>query len=154
MFRRDADGDFWLLGNRPLLIRTERGVVFPESVTDAVGRINAVDLAATYSVEGADGVVAVTAITLRDGMAVTTADLTDAFASMPVGLAPDVVHVVPEMPLSATFRPTVSALRADGIPKASRNAWHLEPDTGKYKRLTAAARAQLCGTDDSSGAEN
>jgi putative long chain acyl-CoA synthase len=151
VFRRDADGDFWLLGNRPLLIRTGRGVVYPEAVTDAVSRIAAIDLAATYSVDVHDGTLAVTAITLRDGMTVTTADLTDAFASMPVGLAPDVVHVVPEIPLSATCRPTVSALRTKGIPKATRNAWHLEPDTGKYKRLTAAARARLGGTEDSSG---
>ncbi|KAA0109459.1 alpha/beta fold hydrolase [Mycolicibacterium sp. P1-5] len=154
VFRRDADGDFWLLGNRPLLIRTERGVVYPEAVTDAVSRIVAVDLAATYGIEVPGSTIAVTAITLRDGMTVTTADLTDAFASMPVGLAPDVVHVVPGMPLSATCRPTVSALRAKGIPKATRNAWHFEPDTGKYKRLTAAARARFGGTDDMSGTED
>ncbi|MCX2934147.1 acyl-CoA synthetase [Mycobacterium sp. CVI_P3] len=148
VFRRDDDGDFWLLGNRSTLIRTARGVVFPEPVTDAVSRITAVDLAATYGVEVPDGRIAVTAITLRPGMSVTTADLTDAFASMPVGPPPDVVHVVPDFPLSATYRPTVSALRAAGVPRASRNAWHLEPDTGKYKRFTSAARARLCGTDN------
>jgi putative long chain acyl-CoA synthase len=148
VFRRDADGDFWLLGNRPLLIRTARGVVFPEPVTDAVSRIAAVDLAATYAVEVPGGVIAVTAISLRPGMTVTPADLTDAFGSMPVGAPPDIVHVVADFPLSATYRPTVSALRADGVPKASRNAWRLEVDTGKYKRFTSAARAQLCGTQD------
>jgi putative long chain acyl-CoA synthase len=148
VFRRDADGDFWLLGNRPLLIRTTRGVVFPEAVTDAVSRITAVDLAATYGVEVPDGMIAVTAITLRPGMTVTTADLTDAVAAMPVGPPPDIIHVVPEIPLSATYRPTVSALRARGVPKASRNAWLLEPDTGKYRRFTSAARAQLLGTQD------
>ncbi len=147
VFRRDPDGDFWLLGNRPLLIRTERGVVFPEAVTDAVSRIGAVDLAATYGIDTPDGVIAVTAITLRPGRTVTTADLTDALASMPVGLPPDLVHVVREIPLSATCRPTVSALRAEGVPKVSRNAWHLEADTGKYKRLTSAVRARLSGTD-------
>jgi putative long chain acyl-CoA synthase len=87
-------------------------------------------------------------------MAVTGADLTDAFAAMPVGPPPDIVHVVPEIPLSATCRPTASALRTEGVPKASRNAWHLEPDTGKYKRLTAAARAHLCGIDNLSGTED
>jgi putative long chain acyl-CoA synthase len=148
VFRRDADGDFWLLGNRPLLIHTARGVVFPESVTDAVTWISAVDVAATYGVDVPGGTIAVTAITLRPGMTVTGADLTDAFAAMAVGPAPDIVHVVPEIPLSATSRPTASALRAEGVPKASRNAWHLEPDTGKYKRLTAAARADLGGTED------
>jgi putative long chain acyl-CoA synthase len=148
VFRRDADGDFWLLGNRPLLIRTARGIVFPESVTDAVTWISGVDLAATYGVEVPGGTIAVTAITLRPGMTVTAADLTDAFAAMPVGPPPDIVHVVPEIPLSATYRPTASELRAEGVPSASRNAWHLEPDTGKYKRLTAAARAHLGGAED------
>ncbi|WP_179472229.1 acyl-CoA synthetase [Mycolicibacterium vinylchloridicum] len=148
VFRRDADGDFWLLGSRPTLIRTARGVVFPEPVTDAVTRIDAVDLAATYGVEVPGGTIAVTAISLRPGMTVSAEDLTDAFASMPVGPPPDVVHVVPDFPLSATYRPTVSALKAEGVPKVSRNAWHLEPDTGKYKRFTAAARAHLGGTED------
>ncbi|MGY4709137.1 acyl-CoA synthetase [Mycolicibacterium sp. CBM1] len=145
VFRRDADGDFWLLGNRPMLIRTPRGVVFPEPVTDAISRIPAVDVAATYGVEVADGMLAVAAVTLRPGTTVTAADLTAAVSAMPVGLPPDIVHVVPEIPLSATYRPTVSALRAAGVPKASRNAWHLDPDTGEYKRFTAAVRAHLGG---------
>ena len=50
-------------------------------------------------------------------MTVTAADLTEAVAAMPVGLPPDIVHVVPEMPLSASYRPTASALRAEGVPK-------------------------------------
>lgn len=148
VFRRDDDGDFWLLGNRPMLIRGRRGVVFPEPITDAVSRIPAVDVAATYGVEVAGDAIAVTAITLRPGMTVTAADLTEAVTAMAIGLPPDIVHVVPEIPLSATYRPTVSALRAAGVPKASRNAWHLDPDTGEYKRLTAAARAHLGGTPD------
>jgi putative long chain acyl-CoA synthase len=56
-----------------------------------------------------------------------------------------VVHVVPELPLSASYRPTVSAVRAEGLPKAGRNSWYLDPDTGKYKRLTAAVRSDLAG---------
>ena len=88
---------------------------------------------------------AVTAITLRPGLTVTVADLSEAAAAMPFGLAPDVIHVVPSFPLSATYRPTVSALRAAGVPKPSRNSWYLDADTGKYKRLTAAVRAALAG---------
>jgi putative long chain acyl-CoA synthase len=51
------------------------------------------------------------------------------------------------MSLSASYRPLVSPLRADGIPKASRNAWCLDADTSKYKRLTVAVRAEIAGTD-------
>ena len=143
VFWRDADGDFWLLGNRSGLIHTRRGVVFPSPITDAAGAITAVDLAVTYPLKVPGGTLAVTALTLRPGMNVTVADLSEAFASMPAGLPPDVVHVVPELPVSASYRPTVSAVRAAGLPKASRNSWYLDPDTGKYKRLTAAVRSAL-----------
>ena len=56
---------------------------------------------------------------------------------------PDIVHVVPEMALSASYRPLISPLRAMGVPKPSRNAWYLDTDTSKYKRLTAAVRAEI-----------
>ncbi|MEI7913954.1 MAG: acyl-CoA synthetase [Mycobacteriaceae bacterium] len=141
IFWRDADGDFWLLGNRSGLIRTARGIVFPAPITDAIGGISAVDLAVTYPLEVPGGTLAVTALTLRPGMSVTVADLSEAIASMPAGLGPDVVHVVAELPVSASYRPTVSGLRAAGLPNAGRNSWYLDRDTGKYKRLTAAARA-------------
>ena len=76
-------------------------------------------------------------------MNVTVADLTDAVAKMSAGLPPDVVHVVADLPLSASYRPTVSKLRAAGLPRAGRNSWYLDADTGKYRRLTAAARTAL-----------
>lgn len=143
VFWRDADGDYWLLGNRSGLIRTDRGVVFPAPITDAIGAITAVDLAVTYPLEVDGRTLAVTALTLRPGAGVTVADLTEAVSTMPAGLPPDVVHVVPELPLSASHRPTVSALKNAGLPRAGRNAWYLDTDTGTYKRLTAAARTAL-----------
>ena len=146
VFRRDADGDYWLMGNRSGLIRTARGVVFPAPITDAIGKVAAVDLAVTYPLEVPGGEsLAVTAITLRPGKSVTVADLTEALAAMPDGLPPDVVHVVADLPVSASYRPTVSGLRAAGLPKAGRNSWYLDPDTGRYRRLTAAARAEFAG---------
>ena len=145
VFLRDDDGDFWLLGNRSGLIRTDRGVVFPSPITDAVGTITGVDLAATYGLDVAAGTLAVTAITVRPGMSVTIADLDEAMSGMPVGLPPDIVHVVSEIPVSASYRPTVSPLRAAGLPKPGRNAWYLDADTGRYRRLTAAARTRLAG---------
>jgi putative long chain acyl-CoA synthase len=72
--------------------------------------------------------------------------LNEAIARLPVGAAPDVVHVAPEMKLSATYRPLLGPLRAAGIPKPSRHAWYLDYDTGSYKRLTAAVRAELTET--------
>ena len=51
LFRRDQDGDYWLVDNRSLVIRTERGPVYASPVNDAVGGIDAVDMAVTYAVE-------------------------------------------------------------------------------------------------------
>ena len=89
--------------------------------------------------------MAITAITLRPGTNVTAADLTEAVAAMPVGLPPDVVHVVADLPLSATYRPVVGGLRTAGIPRAGRQAWYLDRDNGRFKRLTSEARADLGG---------
>jgi len=143
VFWRDADGDYWLLGNRSGFLHTQRGVVFPAPVTDAFGAISGVDLALTYGVETPGGTLAATAVVLRPGMSITAADLSEAAATMPVGLPPDVVHIVPDLPVSASFRPVSSALRAAGLPKAGRNSWYLDADTGKYRTLTAAARTAL-----------
>ena len=103
------------------MVRTARGLVYAEPVTDALGLINGVDLAVTYDVTVDGRQLAVSALTLLPGATITAADLTEAVAGMPIGRGPDIVHVVPELTLSATYRPTVSALRAAGIPKAGRH---------------------------------
>jgi putative long chain acyl-CoA synthase len=143
LFRRDADGDFWLVGRRGSTVHSGRGVVFCDPITDAIGLIPAVDLAVTYGVPKGGHQLAVTAVTLRPGATITAADLTEAVAAMPFGLGPDIVQVVAEMTLSATYRPTVSPLRAAGIPKAGRHAWYFDADAGQFRRLTGPARADL-----------
>jgi putative long chain acyl-CoA synthase len=145
LFRRDADGDFWLVGRRGSAVRTARGTVYCELITDALGLIPAVDLAVTYGVSSHGQHVAVSAVTLRPGASITPADLTEAIAAMPIGLGPDVVHVVPEMTLSASYRPTDSALRAAGIPNPRRQAWYFDAAGGQFRRLTAAARVEMFG---------
>jgi putative long chain acyl-CoA synthase len=145
LFRRDDDGDYWLVDSRGVVIHTPRGVVYASTVNDAVSRLDGVDLAVTYGVEADGQQLAVTAIALRPGGTIPSADLSEAFADLPVGNPPDFVHVVPEMSLSASFRPLVSPLRDAGIPKPSRNAWYLDADTNRYKRLTVAVRAELAG---------
>jgi len=135
------------VANRGSLIRTPRGPVFGDAVNDTLGRIGAVDLAVTYRVPAGERDLAVSALLLRPGGSVPTADLNAVVANLPVGVAPDVVHVVPEMALSATYRPLLGPLRSAGIPKGSRHAWYLDED-GIYKRLTAAVRAELTESAD------
>jgi putative long chain acyl-CoA synthase len=150
LFRRDADGDFWLVGRRGSAVRTARGMVYCEPITDALGLIPAVDLAVTYGVPTHGQPVVVAAVMLRPGASITAADLTEAVAAMPIGLGPDVVHVVPEMTLSASYRPTVSALREAGIPKPGRRAWYFDSESDQFRRLTASARAEMSGRTDMS----
>ncbi len=145
LFRRDGDGDFWLLGRRGTLVRSERGIVYCEPSTDALGFIRSVDLAVTYGVSVRGRPVAVSAVTLRPGATITAADLTEAVAHLPIGVGPDIVHVVPRMTLSATYRPTISALRAAGLPKPGRHAWWFDPSAHQFRRLTAAVLGELTG---------
>jgi putative long chain acyl-CoA synthase len=126
--------------------------VFAATVNQAASRLGAVDLAVTYGVDVGGRQLAVTALELRPGGSVPTADLTEALVHPPVGNPPDIVHVVSDVALSATYRPLVSPLRAAGIPKASRrNAWYLDPDSNSYKRLTVAVRTELTGGQEVAG---
>jgi putative long chain acyl-CoA synthase len=144
LFRRDEDGDYWLVDNRGAVIRTDRGPVFATSVNDAVGRLDAVDMSVTYGVEEGGRQLAVTALALRPGGSVPTADLTHALDDLAAGNPPDVVHVAADMELGASYRPLIGPLRAAGIPKPGRrNCWYFDADTGTYKKLTAASRAEL-----------
>ncbi|OBG90883.1 acyl-CoA synthetase [Mycobacterium sp. E3251] len=148
LFYRDDDGDFWLAGRRGSVVHTARGLVYAERVTDALGCINGVDLAVTYNVPVGDREVAVAAVTLLPGASITAADLTDAVAKIPIGVGPDIVQVCPEMTLSATYRPTVSALRAAGIPKPGRQVWYFDGESNFFRKLTAGVRAELSGRTD------
>jgi putative long chain acyl-CoA synthase len=145
LFRRDEDGDYWQVDNRGAVIHTPRGPVYASPINDAVSRLGAVDLAVTYELDVDGHQLAITALALCPGGSIPSADLSEALADLPVGNPPDIVHVVPKMKLSASYRPLVSPLRAEGVPKPSRNAWYLEPDTNRYKRLTVAVRTEIAG---------
>jgi putative long chain acyl-CoA synthase len=127
------------------VIHTARGPVFASAINDAVGGLVAVDLAVTYGVDVNGHQLAITALALCPGGSIPSADLSEALADLPVGNPPDIVHLVPEMKLSASYRPLLGPLRAEGIPKPSRNAWYLDADTNRYKRLTVAVRTEIAG---------
>jgi putative long chain acyl-CoA synthase len=145
LFYRDGDGDYWLAGRRGSVVHTARGLVFVEPVTDALGYITGVDLAVTYNVPVGSQQVAVAAVTLLPGATITAADLTEALGDLPVGVGPDLVHVCPELTLSATYRPTVSALRAAGIPKPGRQSWYFDTNSNEFRKLTPGVRSELSG---------
>lgn len=69
-------------------------------------------------------------------------------AKIPIGVGPDIVQVCPEMTLSATYRPTVSALRAAGIPKPGRQVWYFDTEGNFFRKLTPSVRSELSGRAD------
>ena len=70
LFRADEDGDLWLVDHVAALIRTEHGHVASFPILDALGDLDAVDLAVVYGVagRGPGRSLAVAAVTLRPGL--------------------------------------------------------------------------------------
>ncbi|MGI9100371.1 MAG: AMP-binding protein [Solirubrobacteraceae bacterium] len=143
LFRADVDGDLWLVDDVRSLIRTARGPVASLPISEALGDLDAVDLAVTYGVRPARATheLAVAAVTQRSRMVLTADEVERALAALAPAERPDVVHVVRDIPLTTWYRPLAAALRARGLPRAGRRAWVREG--GGYVRLTPQARARL-----------
>lgn len=134
LFRRDADGDFWLLDHGSDLIRAPSGAVPSIPVEEALGALDAVGMVAVYGVPGGEGggrEEVVAAVTPRAGRTLDPDDLAEAVAELPPHARPAVVRVVPRIPRTTWFRPVKSALRADRGPAAGPQ-WRLDPATGRY----------------------
>ena len=149
LFRVDADGDYWLVDTVGGLILTAAGVVASLPITNALSRIDEVDLAATYGQPGRNGQpVVVAAVSLRQGQTLSGSDVTAALAALDDDQRPAVVRVVEHIPLTGWGRPHAGALAASAVPvhTASHPAWYQDPGTGTFGALTAAARQRLFGT--------
>jgi putative long chain acyl-CoA synthase len=148
LFRLDDRGDLWLVDHAQAAIHTAGGIVYAFPIHDALAVLPAIDLSAVYGVDGPDGALAVTAVTLRDGQELTPADLTAALGAVEGGCRPDLVHVVDEIPLTTWYRPITAGLRAAGVPKVRRptRVWALDRETDAYVPLTSAARKKLVGS--------
>ena len=150
LFRRDSDGDFWLVDNAAAVIRTADGVVFGRAIVDALGDVDAVDLAVAYGVRSGSGgdEIAVAAITLREGESIVPAALTAALANRSDVSPPQIVRVVKEIPVTTWFRPLSGSLRRQGLPSPTKpvSSWYWDPEArgrGSYKPLTKAALSKL-----------
>ncbi|WP_220186826.1 AMP-binding protein [Pseudonocardia pini] len=108
LFRADADGDLWYVGRQDSALPSGTGALHPREVEDALGELPGVGLAVCHRGPGGDVVAAVQAAAL------TPRALDQAFGALPGPGRPDVVHLVPEIPLTAWFRPDLAALPAPG----------------------------------------
>jgi putative long chain acyl-CoA synthase len=146
LFRRDTDGDYWLVDHISGVVRTATGMVPTVPVEDALMAVPAVDLACAYGLTSAEGdhELLVGAVTLREGLRLTAADLAAAASALPPGARPNVVRVVEELPRTTWFRLQKEPLRAQGLVVSSqrRPVWYRDTTTGDWNKLTGEARKQ------------
>jgi putative long chain acyl-CoA synthase len=143
LFRRDDDGDLWLVDEAAALIVTAHGTVSPRAVQDALGQIDAVDLAVCYGADRArdGGTAALAAVSLRPGRALDAAAIGRALESLAPEARPDAVHVLEAIPVTSWFRPSTAELRLAGHrPDAGRGAWRRDPRTGRYRTIKTTRR--------------
>ena len=138
LFRRDADGDFWLLDTITSLIRTKEGPFAPTQVRDALWSVPAVDLAVCFGVADPDGAdaLAVGAVTLRKGQKLTIADLDDALSTLPEKARPHFVRVVDEIPVTTWHRPITASLLTLGVPDGKNGVAYYLDEAGEYHKVT------------------
>ncbi|MGN6867027.1 MAG: AMP-binding protein [Solirubrobacteraceae bacterium] len=147
LFRRDAAGDYWRVDGLGDVIHTAEGPAFSTPIRDALGDLDAVDLAAAYGVapERGEQELAVAAVTLRAGTGLTAREVSHALSALPADERPAIVHVVDRIPVTTWFRPRTEELREAGIPEPGEGvqAWYLDASGEQYRPLSAAARRRL-----------
>ena len=147
LFRRDADGDYWRLDSVYDVIHTADGVVYPATIRDVLGDLPAVDLVVAYGLrpEGEDE-IAVAAVTIRPGHALTADALNETVAALDQTDRPAIVQVLDEIPVTTWFRPLTAPLRAAGLPRpAEGRVWYLDRGGRRYRPMTEAAFRRLGG---------
>ncbi len=125
LFRVDDDGDLWLVDHVAALIPTAHGYVAGFPIMDALGDVDAIDLAVVYGVaaeapETPQTQVAVAAVTLLDGGELDAETITEALSVVSADERPDLVWVVDEIPVTTWYRPSTAPLRAKGVPSGKR----------------------------------
>ena len=138
LFRKDEHGNFWHHESVSALIETARGIVSPTEVSRELSAIPAVDLCVTFGVghEGARRIVS--AVTVRPGGEILTADLNLALDDLPGSHHPGHVQVVQSIPVTTWHRPISAGLQKAGIPKPTkkRRVWRLDPKSNFYEELS------------------
>lgn len=136
LFRRDSEGDYWLVDRIDTVIRTRRGPVFTQPIVDVLNDIAAVDMEVAYALPVRDRILAVAAVSVRPGFELTAADVTEALRSLPPVQRPDLVYVVDDIPRSPSFRPSAHVVRETRTPRPGPGTWWYNPHSETYEDLT------------------
>ncbi|MFC8045856.1 AMP-binding protein [Nocardia sp. NPDC057353] len=145
LFRRDSDGDYWLMDRRDTVILGKRGPVYSQPIVDVLNDIGAVDMEVAYGLPDGGHCLAVAAVSVRDGHHLEPKDVTEALRALDPDQRPDIVHVVPEIPRSATFRPSTRAVRETMPPKPGPDTWYYDRQSESYEVLTEEESDRLPG---------
>ncbi|TDB91052.1 AMP-binding protein [Actinomadura sp. 7K534] len=143
LFRRDADGDFWMAGRETELIRTAERIVPPGPIRDALGDLPYIDTVAVYGLPVGETEIVAAAVSLRDVGELRPLDLSEAMLRVEPELRPAIVRVVDEVPLTAGGRLRTASLRDEGVPPAGDGRTYHRTRAGAYRPLTDAARRRL-----------
>jgi putative long chain acyl-CoA synthase len=117
------------------VIQSMRGPVFCQPICDALGDVTVIDLAVVYPVATEAHDVAVAAVTLSSGAKLTAAGLTSALGSLPRDQRPAIVHIVDRIPLTPSYRPLSTTLRAAGLPAPGETTWYHHLAEDHYRQL-------------------
>ncbi|NUS43748.1 MAG: AMP-binding protein [Mycobacteriaceae bacterium] len=145
LFRRDSDGDFWLVDHVDGVVKTTRGLVYTQPVADVLNEIPGVDLEVAYGRRIGGRTLVFAAVSVRDGHQVDVGEVTEALRGLEPAQRPDIVYVVDDIPRSASKRPNTNAVRAAELPKLGERTWCYDRPTGSYQVLTEPAAAGLFG---------
>ncbi|GAC1484080.1 MAG: acyl-CoA synthetase [Solirubrobacteraceae bacterium] len=140
LFRRDEDGDYWLVDHVSEVVRVPGGPAFTVPIEDALSDIGAVDLAAVYGV-GDPVPELVAAVTLRHGRKLDGRSLRAALKHLDERCQPSVVHVIDKMPTTTWCRVNKQPLREQGMPGGAR-VWRRDPASGIYRQARGRRSSQ------------
>ncbi|WP_170264359.1 AMP-binding protein [Nocardia uniformis] len=143
LFRRDSDGDYWLMDRRDTVIHTPRGPVYTHPIVEVLNDITATDMEVAYGLPAGDRILAVAALSIRTGYRLEPRDISEALRALAPDQRPDIVYVVDDIPRSSTYRPSTRAVQAAGNPQPGERTWWYNRDTDNYEILTADLAERL-----------
>jgi putative long chain acyl-CoA synthase len=127
LFRADDEGDLWLVDHAQALIRTAHGYVAGFPILDALGDLDAIDLAIVYGIGDPESghALAVAAVTLLEGRELDGETIAAALSMVDAAARPDLVAIVDEIPVTTWYRPSTATLREAGRPSGA-GVWRRE----------------------------
>jgi putative long chain acyl-CoA synthase len=141
LFRRDVDGDYWLIDHVADLISTTSGRVPSLAIEEAIWELDAVSAVAVYGVAAPDSAfeLPVAAVMLGSGERLSLEALGAAVAGLPPETRPASVSLVERIPLTAGYRFDKRALRAGAFrgKRRPKTVFAYERETGSYREIAA-----------------